>query len=423
METAAPDSRGTDRLRVPTLWAPWTGCIQNPLLCTDQFLFPSFSKTGEFIWSEDGENRAENKQDHRFRTVYLKKKKNMEAEKRQRKKASMAKHKNYLKQTIKASGTAFLEVFHKLLEETNANTDDVFQYLQRVYHAIFFFGHINNPQVNPKDFFPADAWNTIQNVFQRPLAEYNTHLPSQTPYSILLEYITKIHGGRKESILEELEKRNKEFLVNFYKDEKNQLQPRNFALSATVISHSCVNKPNSANTYGSSIAYKGTVPRQIMIAISALLVWDKVISYEVRCKESGRGIQFPNDVCCDSYKFKTSNNKYKPVCPCTKCYESYIVKFDPKFVKTDKQEDWPHGNCAETESLSNLLRDNEDIRNAVHTYDNNKEIVNRENIIKRFANEHEDELQKEVKRLLESCRFHVNQNGLELFTPAAFAYI
>lgn len=235
--------------------------------------------------------------------------------------------------------------------------------------------------------------------------------------------ITKIHGGKKESILEELEKRNKEFLVNFYKDEKNQLNPNTFSLSATVISHSCVNKPYSANTYGASIAYKGIKPRQIMIAISALLVWDKVISYEVRCKESGRGLQFPDEVCGYSYKFKTSNNKYKPVSPCTKCYKSYIVKFDPKHVKTGKPEDWPHGNCAETESLSNLLRYNENIRNAVHTYDNNKEIVNRKTIIERFTNEHEDELQNEVKDLLKPCRFYVNQNGLELFTPAAFAYI
>ncbi|XP_077314951.1 uncharacterized protein LOC143935167 [Lithobates pipiens] len=345
----------------------------------------------------------------------------MEAEKRQRKKMSMAKHKNYLRQIIKASGTAFLDVFQKLLEETNATKDEVFQYLQRVYHAIFFFGHINNPQVNPRDFFPANAWNNIQDTFQKPLAEYKTHLPSQTPYSILLEYITEFYDGKKESILEELEKRNKELLVNFYKDEKNQLQPKNFALSATVISHSCVSNPYSANAYGASIAYKGTVPRQLMIAISALLVWDKVISYEVRCKESGRGIQFPHGVCGYSYKFNTSNNKYKPTPPCTKCYTSYIIKFDPKFVKTNKQEDWPHGNCAETESLSNLLRHNENIRNAVHTYDDNNEIVDRATIIKRFADEHEDELQKEIRSLLEPRRFYINQNGLELFTPAAFA--
>ncbi|XP_073462844.1 uncharacterized protein [Aquarana catesbeiana] len=341
---------------------------------------------------------------------------------RQNKKTKKSKDKVFLKQTIRASGATFLEVFQNLLIETHATGEDVFLYMQRVYHSIFFFGHINDPQVKPEEFVPAREWKYIEKVFEKPLAEYKTHVPSQTPYSILLEYITKIYHGERESVLKELEKRNQEFLVKFYDDEKNQLRPEHFALSAAVICHSCVNDPDCVNTYGSSIAYKGKVPRRIMIAISTLLVWDKVISYEVRCGESGHGIQFPNDVCCYSYKFDTTTLTYEPTSPCTKCKKMYLVNFVPKFEKTCKQEDWRYGNCAETESLSNLLHYNENIRRTVHTYDDNEEIVSRETIINRFTNEHRDKLQKEVKNLLESSKFKVIQNVLVLFTPAELSF-
>ncbi|XP_077314952.1 uncharacterized protein LOC143935168 [Lithobates pipiens] len=339
-------------------------------------------------------------------------------EPRQNKKTKKSKDKEYLKQTIRASGATFLEVFQNLLVETRATGEDAFLYMQRVYHAIFFFGYINDPQVKPEEFVCAREWECIEKVFEKPLAEYKTHLPSQTPYSILLEYITKIYRGKRESILEELERRNQEFLVKFYDDEKNQLRPKDFALSAAVISHSCVNDPDSVDTYGSSIAYKGKVPRMIMIAISTLLVWDKVISYEVRCGKSGHGIQFPNNVCCYSYKFDTTTQRYEPISPCTKCKKMYLAKFVPKFEKTGKQEDWRYGNCAETESLSNLLHYNEDIRRTIHTYDINEEIVSRETIINRFTNEHKDKLQNEVKNLLGSSKFKVTQNNLVLFRPA-----
>lgn len=217
--------------------------------------------------------------------------------------------------------------------------------------------------------------------------------------------------------MKELEKRNQEFLAKFFDNEKNQLKPKDFALSAPVICHSCVNDPHSVNTYGSSIAYKGKVPRKIMIGISTLLVWDKVISYEVRCGQSGHGIQFPNDVCCYSYKLDTTTQTYKPISPCTKCKKMYLAEFVPKFENTGKQEDWRYGNCAETESLSNLLHKNEDIKRTIHTYDSNGEIVSRETIEKRFINEHKDKLQKEIKNLLESCKFKVIQNVLKLFKP------
>ncbi|KAM5135115.1 uncharacterized protein ACMZJ9_017731 [Mantella aurantiaca] len=327
------------------------------------------------------------------------------------------------KKTIIVSGKHFIKVFQKLLKETTAKSEDKFLYLQRVYHSIFFFGHINRLQIKPEEFITNKKREALKEKFPKPFQEYNTHLPRQTPYSILLEYITKIYGGDHESILEELEKRNKDLLDNCYDDEGNKLSAKNFSLSAPVIAHSCFKDScnDSENiAYGSSLAYKGSVPSRIMIAISALFVWDKVISYAVRCGDNGCGIKFPLGVCCYAYQFDTKTHKYQRIPPCVKCFTMFIVKFDPTYAKTDKQEDWRYGNCAETESLSNLLNYNEDMRDRVFTLDNNEEAMNRDTIIERFAEEHEGPLMKEVNKLLESRRFKATQNGWAFFTPADY---
>ncbi|XP_072259519.1 uncharacterized protein [Pyxicephalus adspersus] len=370
-------------------------------------LEPMETGTSESSCSQDSENNNE------------------EEAKILRKKHKKSLFEEQCKQTIMASGKKFMEVFRKILLETKATREEMFLYLQRVYHAIFFYGFINRPKVQPSDFIPSDSWDKFKNVFPKPLQEYNTHLPCQTPYSILLEYIfAKCHNGNPDSILKELEKWNTELLNNVTDDQGNQLPAKDFSLSACVITHSCVKDSSGDNiqttAFGSSIAYKGSVPRRIMIAISALFVWDKVISYEVNCAERGRGIHLPKTVCCNSYKFETESLKYEETSPCVKCHKKYFVQFDPKYMKTNKKEDWRHGNCAETESLSNLIHFNEQVKNAVFTTDENQKTLNREIILKRFSAEHEHKLRKEAKSLLESQGFKVSRNGWALFTPAEY---
>ncbi|XP_072259516.1 uncharacterized protein [Pyxicephalus adspersus] len=341
-------------------------------------------------------------------------------EARRWRKIKKSKIQEHRKQTIIASGKRFIDVFRKLLQGTSTTTEEKFLYMQRVFHAIFFYGHINCPQIQPKDFIPAISWPVLQKKFPKPLREYSTHLPCQTPYSTLLEYMTKVYG--KQEVLELLMKINRDLLINICDDEGKQLSTKDFALSASVITQSYIfnSSENHAEMFfGSSIAYKGEVARNVMIAISALFVWDKVISYEVSCAEGGQGIHFPNNVYCNSYRFDIQSLEFEAIPPCIKCHQMFIVKFDPTYVETNKREEWRHGNCAETESLSNLIHNNEGIKNSLYTTDNNKMILKREDIITKFTNEHEHKLHKEVESRLEPFNFNVTQNGWALFAPEA----
>ncbi|XP_068118556.1 uncharacterized protein [Hyperolius riggenbachi] len=340
--------------------------------------------------------------------------------KRKRKKKMFYKDKEKQKQSLVTSGTQFIRVFQKQLQNAKASKEETLHYMQRVLHSIFFFGHINHPQIKPEEFIPTDKLETYKRVFQNSFKEYNTHFPRQAPYSILLEYMTKVNNtGNPESLMEKLVELNKS--LRTLNEEGEQVVANYFDFSASVVTQSYIKDPNNANIlecfYGASLSCKGETQRKIMIYISALYVWDKAISYVVSCGDTGHGIVFPEDVHCKAYRFTTEINGYKEIPPCVKCHKMFITNFDPEYEVVKKLQPWRYGNCAETESLSKLLQGSLEVRNHLHTFGDNRQPMSREDIEKTFTAKHEGSMREKLANCLASRDFRVAPCDWKFFTP------
>ncbi|XP_068120236.1 uncharacterized protein [Hyperolius riggenbachi] len=337
-------------------------------------------------------------------------------------KRNVAKDKEKQKQSIVTSGNQFIRVFQGLLKITQASREDSIRYMQLVLHSIFFFGHINHPQIKAEEFIPTETLEGYKKAFQNSFKEYKTHFPRQTPYSFVLEYMTKVDNiGNSESLMEELVKLNNSLWT--LNEGGDQCVANDFAFSASVVTHSYITDPHNANIlesfYGASLSCKGKIPRMIMIYISALYVWDKAISYAVSCGDTGHGIVFPEDVHCKAYRFTTEINGYKEIPPCVKCHKMFITNFDPEYEVVKKLQPWRYGNCAETESLSKLLQGSKVVRNHLHTFGDNRQHMSREDIEKTFAAKHEGSMREKLANRLASRDFRVARQDWKFFTPAA----
>lgn len=55
---------------------------------------------------------------------------------------------------------------------------------------MFFFGRVHKRMVKPVDFLGPKICQILQAKFPRPFEQYSSHLPSLTPYSILLQFVS-----------------------------------------------------------------------------------------------------------------------------------------------------------------------------------------------------------------------------------------
>lgn len=106
----------------------------------------------------------------------------------------------------------------------------------------------------------------------------------------------------------------------------------------------------------------GRKPGRIMIAASCLSTWDSyvadaVMTYYPNMEKKAYfdgTIKLPEYVRCQA--FKLSNTEQ--MLPCTSCAHLF------GFPKMEKKE-WPYGNCAEAESVSNLLKHEKEVKEKV----------------------------------------------------------
>ncbi|XP_014863063.1 PREDICTED: uncharacterized protein LOC106930177 isoform X7 [Poecilia mexicana] len=115
------------------------------------------------------------------------------------------------------------------------------------------------------------------------------------------------------------------------------------------------NSKHSVRHYGVSMSTTGGPAGQIMVAASCLKYWEKdvadaVMSYYPKGKKYFNvTIKLPDWVRCQAFEL-TGSGEVK--IPCRSCSNMFGL------VTTATQA-WPHGNCAEAESLSNLLKEKE----------------------------------------------------------------
>ncbi|KAM8945678.1 uncharacterized protein RCH25_048993 [Pelodytes ibericus] len=345
---------------------------------------------------------------------------NLNGEEQKEKKRNKSETNEKAKEHLTTSGNHFITTFGKMLVNSGLSREICSKYMQKVLHSIFFLGHVNVPRISPEEFLSDNMQTLYKNKFPKPFIECSTHLARQTPYSILLEFMQEIRDPEnQDNFLKELAAVNKS-LLKLDKNQGNQ-QVSN-AFSATVTAYSCFTDAEDNQilkmAYGASMSCKGRDPRKIMISVSALVVWDKAISYAVFTEGNNPIIRFPNQVYCKAYRFSIEQNGFQNVAPCNKCAKIFPnVKFDPLHVKSEKDAGWPYGNCAETEALSKLILGYQEIRSEfqIETRDGEKMHIN--DIENTFKEVYEETLKRKLKMLLGSRSFKITGDNLPLFEP------
>ncbi|XP_031675578.1 uncharacterized protein LOC109877216 [Oncorhynchus kisutch] len=264
--------------------------------------------------------------------------------------ATCLKRRKINEESLKSSGTAFIGQVIKFWK-SSLWVDRIEDYVEKLLHSIFFLGHIHEDRLLPNAFFESQAVkDELQTRFKMAFHNYMSP-PCQTPFSILLTLAVKICGHEDEDKIQEN-------LLSFL--EALQLPPKikgesnytnYYTLEATVIAL-CYNETPGAlrpvKYYGASLSCRGERAKKIMINQSCLNVWHDYVSYAVlsfRHDDQGNGISFPGTNCYEDRR------------PCKNCGDLFSLP-NPE---TDKN-DFPYGNCAETECLSNLIFNDEDVQ-------------------------------------------------------------
>ncbi|MGH0124638.1 UNVERIFIED_CONTAM: hypothetical protein FKN15_057782 [Acipenser sinensis] len=283
---------------------------------------------------------------------------------------------SYERQRLIKSGLNFILEFGKHIQ-FESHLERRKEVMTEVLHCIFFLGHIYKNPVPPMDFFTTEEnIQEYKELFPRAFQQHASHLPTRTPFSILLDLVSKGFTNSK-AILNHLAQIKKAL-------QDDDQAENNYTLTATVITE-CYSGQGQERFYGASLSCSGGVETRIMIALSCIQTWNDAVAHAVWNAEKRKSyIRFPKDVFCTAYKIDPKSASYVMIAPCSKCNTIFTdVKFKPTFSGERDSKRFRFGNCAETESLSHLLDAKENVRNETRAYLDEKEVtVDRASIIK-----------------------------------------
>ncbi|XP_014850697.1 PREDICTED: uncharacterized protein LOC106922635 isoform X5 [Poecilia mexicana] len=242
---------------------------------------------------------------------------------------------------------AFL-LIDKMVEMASLIQEDTSELVDEILHSIFFLGKITQPEFSPRQLFvdDVDMFDYLNEAHPEPFRLYSSQLPRRSPFSCVLDMVVHLEGQENvDEIRTKLQELTQKLKEGASKKE----------LYSTTI---CISGDNtdSVRHYGVSMSTTGRPAGQIMVSASCLNFWeqhvaDAVMSYypeETRKTYSDVTIKLPDGVRCQAFDLKSGKVKI----PCFSCTNMFGLD------TTDTQV-WPNGNCAEAESLSNLLREEE----------------------------------------------------------------
>lgn len=136
--------------------------------------------------------------------------------------------------------------------------------------------------------------------------------------------------------------------------------------------------PSSTRYYGMSMSTSGKVPGRIAVAAACLSNWEEyvagaVMTYypEMEKKPYFDGtMRLPDCVRCQAFSF----NQLQKMLPCKSCANLFGFR-------ESSDTPWPYGNCAEDESISNLLKNEKEVKEqsrpsaSSYTEDNRKKAM------------------------------------------------
>ncbi|TDG99433.1 hypothetical protein EPR50_G00194270 [Perca flavescens] len=231
----------------------------------------------------------------------------------------------------------------------------------------------------------------LKDIYPRPFDHYSSQLPKRSPFSCVLDMIVLLTGEENE---EEVKKKVQEITSQLRRGRTRPL------ISSTI----CVSQiPNSVRYYGVSMSTAGRIPGRIMVAASCLSSWDSnvagaVMTYylnNANIPDFDGTIRLPENVRCEAFNILQGTL----LLPCRTCGNMFGLRHP-----TDQE--WPYGNCAEVESLSNLFKNVEEVREQARLIVANNMEDNRQRA--------ERSVQTELRRLLRQHNFTWDGN---FFTP------
>lgn len=258
------------------------------------------------------------------------------------------------RECLKTSGMLLIcTVMITIRDQTQGS--ELYRCMTEMLHSIFFLGYIHEDRLHPKDFFPAKIpadYEKMKLMFPEAFQQYSSHLPTRTPFSILLEMMQILYRT-EERIKKELELllKSMNFPNPLNKGGSNYEEYYTLESKAICV---CYSDLDSRKYYGASFCCRKGNAKTILIDLSCLKTWHEYVSHGVmsfHCRASGDGITFPKEMKCRAFYRHWKENVYIEKPPCGNCAKL----FNLPNADTDKVEH-PFGNCAETEGLSKLLK-------------------------------------------------------------------
>ncbi|XP_028647785.1 uncharacterized protein LOC114643365 [Erpetoichthys calabaricus] len=286
---------------------------------------------------------------------------------------------NIMVQRLIKSALQFVSVTLEFVKSHQENVklkkEDAQLYIKEMLHSVLFLLYINKPSIEPQEFMSQRMLESFRRNYSDVLEKYKTHLPLRPPYSILLDLVVKImeHDQEDEMILDCLWDLNEKMLISGMGNEE-QMSANDFAFSSRVVS-CCYFSEKSTDFktrkyFGASVACKGKIQREVFIDVACVKTWHpKVAIGVVNASTGNETLQLPEYVYSTAYRMKSSNTTscicYKAMPPCPRCLDIFPnIIFSPEALEVYNAK-WEHGNCAECESVSNLLKAERDLEEAV----------------------------------------------------------
>lgn len=321
---------------------------------------------------------------------------------------------------LQISGNLFIKQFLHLLTRLKPAENITEQYMEKVLHAVFFFGRLNRRQMTPDDFLEPSFSQRLQQKYPQSFQQYSTHLPSLTPYSILLQFGNEVAGCRTQNEMESFLHEFNSAVQTAMKKQVPNLEPSEFIFRAAVVAYSFYKEPQKEAGfplfYGASLSCKGLMEKKIMISILCLRMWHKAVAFAVYHGQDNQAIVFPDEVKCRAFCYSNGAFTEKP--PCVNCKMMYHVAFQPFEGDNRENVQWPHGNCAENECLSKLLQGVPGLQERVVSTDtsviHNPPQNTYQAIEQEFANSIEANLTNQLIMLLQTKNF---PHLLQFFEP------
>ncbi|XP_071356996.1 uncharacterized protein [Trachinotus anak] len=244
-----------------------------------------------------------------------------------------------------------IEEMLKLSEQTEEDTTIL---VDEILHSIFFLGVINSPRCSPKDIVrDKKKLKELKTLFPNPFKFYSSQLPKRSPISFLLDMIVHLIGQENEDkIIQML----RDFISKLSRGKEGK------PLISFAIGISQKNKsPDAVRYYGVSMSTSGRIQGKIMVAASCLSAWDSRVADAIMTYIPDKSkkpyfdgtIKLPQSVRCEVF----SLSRMTKMPPCITCGNLFGLQ-----TIMNERSKGAHGHCAEAESLSNLFKNEDEVK-------------------------------------------------------------